>query len=128
MSYQKIHKIALNGLELFAHHGFYAEEQVIGGRFIVDIEIETDFSVATKTDELGGTVNYEQLFEIVTSEMKLPSKLLEHVGQRIIERVIALSVKINKASLTIKKLNPPFAAKINSSSISIEYSKPGHVL
>ncbi|SMO47800.1 dihydroneopterin aldolase [Solitalea koreensis] len=128
MSYQKINKISLNGLEVFAQHGFYVEEQLIGGKFVIDIEVETDFADAAKTDQITGTVNYEHLFEIVTTEMRVPSKLLEHVAQRIIDRVIALTVKINKVSLIIKKINPPFAAKIANSSITIEYTKPGHVL
>ncbi|POY37475.1 dihydroneopterin aldolase [Solitalea longa] len=128
MSFQKIHCIALNGLEVFAHHGYYPEEQLIGGRFLVDVKVETDFSSAAVNDDLGATLNYETLFEIVQEEMKTASKLLEHVGQRIINRIALISVKIQRIEVKIEKLNPPFAAKIKSSSITITYLKPNHAI
>ncbi|MCO4291583.1 dihydroneopterin aldolase [Solitalea sp. MAHUQ-68] len=128
MSFQKIHCIALNGLEVFANHGYYPEEQLIGGKFKVDVKVETDFSSAAITDDLGATLNYESLFEIVSEEMKTPSKLLEHVGQRIVDRIALISVKIQRIEVKIEKLNPPFAAKIQSSSIGITYLKPNHAI
>jgi dihydroneopterin aldolase len=33
-------KILLEGMEFFAYHGHYEEEQIIGTKFIVDIEID----------------------------------------------------------------------------------------
>ncbi|UKJ06269.1 dihydroneopterin aldolase [Solitalea lacus] len=128
MSFQKIHTIALNGLELFANHGYYPEEQLIGGKFRITVKVDTDFSKATETDELSQTLNYEALFSIVKTEMKIPSKLLEHVGQRIVDSIASLSVKIQRIELLLEKLNPPFTAKIESSSISIVYTKPNHAL
>ncbi|MDH4460827.1 MAG: dihydroneopterin aldolase, partial [Flectobacillus sp.] len=70
--------IALEGLEFFAYHGYYEEEQKIGNRYQVDIQITTDFSEAAEEDKLGGTVNYEDLYRIIASIMKDKIKLLEH--------------------------------------------------
>lgn len=126
MSFQKIHTIALNGLEIFAHHGYYPEEQLIGGKFRVEAKVETDFSGAAINDDLGATVNYEAIFAIIKEEMKISSKLLEHVAQRIVDRIAMLSVKIQRIEVQIQKLNPPFSAKIQSSSITITYSKPNY--
>ena len=68
-----IGRVALEGLEFHAFHGVYPHERESGNWFEVDIAVETDFSLAATTDELVGTVNYEQLFKVVKDEMEQPS-------------------------------------------------------
>jgi dihydroneopterin aldolase len=53
--------IALHGAEFFARHGYYPEEQILGNRFIVDIEVSYDNDLSDQSDNLEDTVNYEQL-------------------------------------------------------------------
>ncbi|HRB19555.1 MAG TPA: dihydroneopterin aldolase [Chitinophagales bacterium] len=50
--------IGLEGMEFYAHHGVYAEERKIGGRYVVDVWVQTDASLAEKEDDLNGTINY----------------------------------------------------------------------
>ena len=80
-------KITLEGMEFFAHHGFYKEEQKIGNKFAVDIMIVTDLSDAAEHDALEETINYETLYKIIRHVMNEPTKLLEHLGKRIIDTV-----------------------------------------
>ena len=46
-------KITLDGLEFFAFHGYYDEEQKIGNKFGVDITIETSLEKAGMDDKLS---------------------------------------------------------------------------
>jgi dihydroneopterin aldolase len=78
--------VSLEGMAFFARHGFYEEERTLGNRYEVDIAVETPLGNAATNDELAGTVNYEGLYRIVREEMETPSKLLEHVAGRILER------------------------------------------
>ena len=55
------HKIALEGMEFFAYHGLYELERKEGNQFRVDIEIETDFTKGALSDEISGTLNYEDI-------------------------------------------------------------------
>jgi hypothetical protein len=43
-NYKTMGMISVEGMEFFAYHGCFAEEQVIGTRFIVDFYFETDTS------------------------------------------------------------------------------------
>ena len=50
-------KILLEGMEFFAYHGCFREEQLIGTKFIVDIDINFDTASAEQSDHLHDTLN-----------------------------------------------------------------------
>jgi hypothetical protein len=62
-------QIAIEGMQFYAHHGFYKEEQVIGGQYEVDVYMNTDIEGAATTDRLEMTVNYERVYGIVKEVM-----------------------------------------------------------
>ena len=81
-----IHTVELNGVKVYAFHGCLPEEAKIGGHYVVDLSVQTNFEKAAETDELIDTVDYVVLNKIVKEEMAIRSKLIEHVGQRIVNR------------------------------------------
>lgn len=80
-------RILLPGVRFYAHHGVDPQEQLTGAYFHVGIEADTDFNEAMQTDRLEGTVSYADLYESIKTEMDIPSKLLEHVAGRILQRL-----------------------------------------
>ena len=99
--------VALEGMEFFAFHGFYDEEQRIGNKYGVDLKVYVDLTTAAATDSLPRTVNYEQLYAIVLAEMGTRARLLEHLGQRILARVLAQFPHIARVEVSVSKFNPP---------------------
>ncbi len=99
-------KIALEGLRLFARHGYYEEERLLGREFILDIYVVADLGSPGRTDQLKDTLNYEIIIAICQEEMKIPSKLLEHVAYRIRERILALTGGDAEVRVRISKPNP----------------------
>ena len=63
--------ISLEGMEFFAHHGCFEEEQIIGTKFIVDFYYESDTAEAEKTDDLDVTINYQSVYNIIKKEMQV---------------------------------------------------------
>ena len=112
--------IALEGMEFFAYHGFYEEEQLMGGDYIVDVYIETDFKEASYLDQLDVTVNYETIYRIVKIEMQKKSKLLETIAQRIIDKTVEICTTVRAMKVRVTKLNPPLGAKVQRAFIEIE--------
>jgi dihydroneopterin aldolase len=110
-------QLVLNGMEFYAHHGHFEEEKIIGGRFVVDMVIETDIARASETDDLGDTVDYSKVYEAVKSEMTHPTHVLEHLAKRIIDAVYAVSEKISKVTVTVSKLNPAIGGNMNRFSV-----------
>ena len=112
--------ISIEGMEFFAYHGCFKEEQIIGTKFIIDLFLDVDTAVAEVSDNLCDTVNYQAVYRVVKKEMKQSSKLLEHVGRRIINSVIKEFPDVKNASVKIKKLNPPLGGKMDFVSVTLQ--------
>jgi dihydroneopterin aldolase len=112
-------RIALEGLEFHAFHGVYPHERESGNWFEVDIAVDTDFSQAAKTDELAGTVDYEAIYRVVKDEMDKPSKLLETVGENIVDEVLRQFPKVINVEMKISKINPPIGGKAKKATVFI---------
>ncbi len=116
------HTIALEGLEFYAYHGYFAAERELGNRYTVDIWVETDFAEAAADDALSHTVDYGQLYEIVGAEMAQPTQLLEAVLQRIITRVRTQFPKVNACQVSLAKHNPPLGGLCQRAVVTIRQS------
>lgn len=115
--------VALHGAEFFARHGFYPEEQLLGCKFSVDVSVGFVPPGDLHKDNLSNTVNYEQLYEIVSLQMQKPRKLIETLAQAIIDEIKKQYNFADTATITIKKLNPPMRGSVAGSSVSITYNK-----
>lgn len=114
------HKIFVNGIKCYAFHGCLPEEGRIGGQYVVDVELQTDFSQAALHDTLADTIDYVDVNRIVIEEMAIRSKLIEHVGQRIVKRLQNELKGISTLQLKITKICPPINGDVDSVAISIE--------
>ncbi len=112
--------ISIEGMEFFAYHGCFKEEQVIGTKFRCDLFLKVDTTKAEQTDNLQDTVNYQSVFQMVKLEMETKSKLLEHVGRRIINRIKKEFPQVEHVRLKIRKLNPPLGGKMDFVSVELE--------
>lgn len=114
------HKINIEGIKLYAYHGCLEEEAKIGGNYIVDVYMETDFTEAAVSDDLNKTIDYCAIYEIAKAEMAQRSKLIEHVGKRIFDRIKSEFKSINHLNVKITKLVPPMNGEVEQVSIEIE--------
>ncbi|HQV78196.1 MAG TPA: dihydroneopterin aldolase [Chitinophagales bacterium] len=112
--------IGLEGMEFYAHHGVYAEERKIGGRYVVDVWVQTDASLAEKEDDLNGTINYEKIFNVVHQKMQEPVQLIEHLARKIMDSIQDFVPIEDKIRIKIRKINPPLGAKVEASVIEME--------
>lgn len=115
--------ISIEGMEFYAYHGCFSEEQIIGTRFLVDLYIETDTSGAESSDDLKKTLNYQEVYSLVKEEMGQRSNLIEHVARRILDRLMEKHTKIRSAQVKVSKMNPPVGGKIDRVSICLKASK-----
>lgn len=109
--------IQIEGMEFYAFHGHYREEQIVGNKFIVDLTIETEMSKAAESDNLKDAVNYQKAYEIIKQEMDKKSHLLENIAGRIIDSVYSQMEGIKKLTVKVSKMNPPVGGKTNSVSV-----------
>jgi dihydroneopterin aldolase len=116
-------QIRLNGMEFYAHHGCYLEEQVIGNHFVVDLIMDTDMESASSSDELHDALNYAEAYELIKQEMSIRSHLLEHMSARILDRLFERFPQLDRAEVCVAKLNPPIGGQLRSVSVGRQRSR-----
>ncbi len=106
--------IVVQGIKTYSYHGCLDEEGKVGTHYTTDVYVETDFSKAAVSDDLHDTVDYCALSLIVQEEMSIRSKLIEHVGQRIIDRMMTEIKGIINLEIHITKIAAPIQGEVDS--------------
>lgn len=113
--------IKLKNIRIFAYHGCLDEEGRIGSDYRVDLKVIGDLSKSAMSDELVDTIDYVKLNTIVKEEMAIRSKLLETVAERIINRIFAELLIVEKVIVDVSKINPPIGGDVQM--VTIRRSK-----
>lgn len=117
-------QIELRGLTFRACHGVLPEEREQGNTFVVDLLLDADIRRAVLTDELGDTVNYAEVYEVVAREMAVPSLLLEHVCGRIATSLLDAFAALQRVRVSVTKKNPPIeGAGVCESAVGLTLSR-----
>ena len=116
-------KIKLNNIRVYANHGCLTEEGKIGSDYRVDIEIHASLEKSSVTDKLDDTVDYVHLNKIVKEEMAIRSQLLEHVAQRIIDRIFKELEMVILAEVAVSKINPPLGGDVENVTIILSKAR-----
>lgn len=122
MSYDGI--IELEGMEFHAYHGCLEKERREGNTFIVDFHAETELKKAVKTDELGKTIDYGRVYDIVAGQMAIPSNLLENVAGRILDAIRKEFDDVLFLKVRVSKMNPPVNGVCAWSRVTVMYGEP----
>lgn len=111
--------IKVENIRVYAYHGCLKEETKIGSEYRVDLEVKADLLTSANTDELSDTVDYVFLNRIIKEEMALPSKLLETVAKRILDRIFNEDAMVKKATVWVSKINPPIGGDVECVTIKM---------
>lgn len=102
--------IQLTNLNFYAHHGVLEQERQVGGHFRVTLRLSIKAqAAAVEHDQLSGTINYAEAYELVRQVMEQPSQLLEHVAGRILTACFERFSQLLEAEVEISKLIPPIS-------------------
>lgn len=118
-----MHQISLENLEFFAYHGVFPEENKIGNKYRIDISLFLDLSAAMESDELEDTVDYGLLYKLIETQMQQPSKLLEHIGGRIIGAVFHGFPAVERVKVSVYKHNPPIGGTSRWAKVVLEQKR-----
>lgn len=111
--------IELSGMAFHAFHGCFEHERSEGGEFTVVFSARVDITRAAESDALEDTVDYGQIYDVISREMDIPSNLLEHVAVRIASALKMEFPKLLSVTVKVTKLNPPVAGPVGSSSVTV---------
>ena len=107
-------------MEFFAFHGHYPEEKTAGNKFLVDLTMYADTRPAEISDNLDDAINYQVAYSIIRDIFKnTKSNLLEKIASDILDVLFVEFSELIKASVKIKKINPPMGGQIGAVGVEI---------
>jgi len=109
--------IRVRDIKIHTNHGCMDEEAKIGSDYVVQVEVESDLNLSSKTDELNDTVDYVAIYKIVYEQMKKRAKLLEVVVQRIIDQILTEHPQVETVQVEVAKINPPIGGEVGYVSV-----------
>ncbi len=115
-------RILIIGLEFYGYHGASDQEQSVGHRYFIDVQLEVDTRVASRSDRLSDTVSYSKvarrLIEIGTQRQ---FRLLEALAAVMVDVVLDEFGPVNAVHLRLQKMCPPMNAIV--ASVGVEISR-----
>lgn len=118
-------KITIQGLEVFARHGVYPEENTLGQKFLINARLYTDTRKAGQTDCLEDSVNYGEVCLHMTEFMKNNTfRLLERAAERLAEELLLTWPSLESVDLEIQKPWAPIGLPLQT--VSVEISRAWH--
>ncbi len=113
--------IRIQNAVFYAYHGVLSDEQNLGGKFEVDVELYCDLSRGAKSDNLKETVDYERVYDCVRGVV-VGHKfyLLERLGSEIANGILRQFSRVERVVIRVRK--PGAAVKGVIDHIEVEIS------
>ena len=111
--------IHLKKLRFHAFIGVGAQERLTGNDFEVDLRLQTDVSVAMKTDDVTNTVSYAEAYDEVALVLSDPSNLGVHAAVKMVERMLKRWPQITAVDVKLIKINPPMGADCDGAGVEL---------
>ena len=111
--------IYLRNLRFHALHGVLPQERVVGNDYVVSLDIACDLAKAMQSDDVGDTLNYAEVYQVVAAEMNEPCNLLEFLAGRMGSRLLETFPQIDELTLRIVKHNPPMGADCDGAGVEV---------
>ena len=114
-------EIRIEDLEVFANHGVFPEENVLGQKFLVSAVLYTDTRRAGKTDDLTASIHYGEVCAFIDRYLREHTfKLLERAAESLAEELLLNTQNLRKVRIEIKKPWAPVGLPLKTVSVSIE--------
>lgn len=118
--HKPIDKIVLTGIEVFGHHGCTIEEQKLGQKFYVDLELNLDLSKAGMSDEYDDTVDYSQVIKLVEEIVGgKPRRLIETVAEDLATQILKEFERVDSVKVTLHKPHAPLPMTYADAAVTI---------
>ncbi|WP_276357769.1 dihydroneopterin aldolase [Cohnella caldifontis] len=119
-------RMILRRMVFFGYHGVYPEENRLGQKFYVDLDLRLDLTRAGRTDDVDDTVNYAELHAFVKGIVEGPPvKLIEALAEKIASAILGTYTNIIEAAVAVTKPNPPFDITFDGVTVEIRRSRDG---
>lgn len=120
----KLDVIRIKNAVFYAYHGVMSDEQNLGGKFEVDVDLYCNLQDAEETDSLTRTVDYAKVYQKM-KDLVLEHKfyLIEALGTRIAKGILHEFSKVERVVVRVRKQNPPVKGVVDSVEAEIDLER-----
>ncbi len=117
------YRVFVKGIEFYGFHGCSSEEQTIGHRYVMDLDLRVA-GTGHELDELDATVDYGALASLAVSVATVTQRrLMEFIAQDVAETVLASDKRIRVVTVTLAKRLPPVPQVASEAGVSVTVSR-----
>ena len=98
----------INDIRAYGYTGAFAEENVLGQRFRVDLALNLNLAQAGASDQLSDTYNYADAVQAIQQLIQQqPFHLIESIVSEIAKTVLQSDDRLAQVTVKLTKLTPP---------------------
>ena len=113
-------KIEIKKLEIFANHGVFPEENILGQKFVISATLYTDTRKAGLTDELTASIHYGEVSHMITKFTKEHTyKLLEALAENLCQMLLQELPLLKMITLRVEKPWAPVGLPLETVAVEI---------
>lgn len=117
-------KIAIEGLEVFANHGVFPEENKLGQKFVVSVTLYTDTRRAGETDDLSASIHYGEAAHAIDEFMRVHTfKLIETAAESVAAMLLDRYPGAYGVRVKLEKPWAPVGLPLRTVSVEIERAR-----
>jgi dihydroneopterin aldolase len=88
--------------------------------YFLDLEIGLNAGQAMHSDDINGTVDFEELYRLIEKNFREPvSKLIEHVAYRLLTHLFAQFTSIEEITIRIRKPQVPLDGILDAAEFEV---------
>lgn len=116
-------RIHIRNLEVFAKHGVFPEENVLGQKFVISAVLCTSTREAGQKDDLTKSIHYGEVSHFIRRFLEEHTfLLLETAVERLAEELLLKTERLEGVRLELKKPWAPIGLPLEDVSVEIERS------
>jgi len=110
----------MKGIQFYGYHGLFPEENKLGQRYVLDIELYLPLDKAGTTDSIEHTINYAEAYGLIKTIVEGETfKLIEALAERVALQLLQTYTSINEITVRVLKPHPPVAMFFDGVSVEI---------
>lgn len=119
-------RIRLSRIGIFAFHGVHDEEQRLGQRFFISLDLMLDLKAAGAGDDLDQSVDYGRVVEEVQQLACVQTyRTIEGLAEALAGHCLTTFPRLERITVTVEKPSAPVAAMIENVAVEITRSRNG---
>ncbi len=116
--------IRIRNAVFYAYHGVLTEEQNLGARFELDVDMYCDIAAAAETDALKHTVDYAKVYSYIQRVVgKKKYRLIETLANTIAQGLLKEFTNLEKVQVRVRKPHPPLNGVVDCVEVEVTQSR-----